>query len=233
MGRERRDRAQAGVRERRRIAILGAAGLGRAFFGALESHGQANQVIGFLDDGRREPFCGRPVLGRCRELPALAKQHGLTHVALGIGYQYCEDRRALIQLVNDTRCCEWQTAVHASAVVSPQAALGQGVFIGMGSLVNAGSRIGDYGVLWSGVIIEHDNDIGDDVYLTTGVMTAGYVTIKSRVFVGMGSMIARSTIGEGATIGAGSLVLEDVPPHVYAWGRPAKIVKEKPEPAHV
>lgn len=215
-----------------RVVILGAAGLGRAFYGALASHGQAKTVVGFLDDGRRDEFCGRPILGRCRDLTQMVHRHRISHVALGVGYRFFQDRQELIGLINASGC-EWASAVHASAIVNPDVRLGRGVFISAGSVINAGTRIGDHGVLWSGVIIEHDNEIDEDVYITTGVMTAGYVKIRAHAFIGMGSMIAKCTIGQYATVGAGSLVLRDVPDHTYAWGRPARTVKRKPTLAHV
>lgn len=201
-------------------------------YGALDSRGEGASVIGFLDDGDREQFSGLPILGRCRDLPAVVKRHRITQVGLGVGYRFFQDRQDLIALIEE-RGYDWVTAVHATATINPDVRLGRGVFISAGSVVNAGTRIGNYGVLWSGVIIEHDNEIEDDVYITTGVMTAGYVTIREHVFIGMGSMIAKCTIGRYATIGAGSLVLRDVPESTYAWGRPAKPVKRKPALAYV
>ncbi len=220
-------------RLRKRVVILGAAGLGRAFYQALVSRGTGGAVVGFLDDGRTGSFCGLPILGRCRDLPTLAKTLRLTHVGLGVGYQYFDDRQELIAMVNETGCCAWQSAIHASAIVSPDVQMGQGVYISMGTIVSTGTRIGNYGVIWSGSAMEHDNDIGEDVYIATGVITAGRVTINSHAFIGMGSVVAKCTIGAYATIGAGSVVLEDVPDHTYAWGRPARAVKDKPQPAYV
>ena len=46
-------------------------------------------------------------------------------------------------------------------------------------------------------------------------------------------MVAKCRIGEYATVGAGSLVLQDVPSRQAAWGRPARIVKGKPKLAYV
>ena len=215
-----------------RILIVGAAGLGRAFYSALASHDLAETVVGFLDDGGCKEFCGRPILGRCRELSSMIRRHRVTQVGLGVGYRFFQDRQELISLINESGC-EWASAVHASAIVNPDVRLGRGVFIGAGSVVNAGTRIGDHGVLWSGVIIEHDNQIEEDVYMATGVMTAGYVTIRAHAFIGMGSIIAKCTVGSYATVGAGSLVLRDVPDRTYAWGRPAKAVKRKPTLAYV
>ena len=46
----------------------------------------------------------------------------------------------------------------------------------------------------------------------------------------MNSMIMPGvTIGEGAIVGAGSLVTKDVPAWTIATGRPAKVVKEIPK----
>ena len=47
--------------------------------------------------------------------------------------------------------------------------------------------------------------------------------------VGMDSFVMPGvTIGEGAIVGAGSLVTKDVPAWTIATGRPAKVVKEIP-----
>jgi maltose O-acetyltransferase len=32
-------------------------------------------------------------------------------------------------------------------------------------------------------------------------------------------------IGEGSVVGAGSVVLDDVPPNIVAWGNPARMVR--------
>ena len=58
----------------------------------------------------------------------------------------------------------------------------------------------------------------DDIYLKKGSC------------VGMGTIVMPGvTIGEGAIVGAGSLVVKDVPPYSIAVGNPAKVVKYFPE----
>jgi acetyltransferase-like isoleucine patch superfamily enzyme len=45
--------------------------------------------------------------------------------------------------------------------------------------------------------------------------------------VGIGAVIAdRVQIGEGSVVGAGSVVLRDVPAGVVAYGVPARVVRE-------
>lgn len=52
------------------------------------------------------------------------------------------------------------------------------------------------------------------------------VVIEDDVFVGMSAIILKGVrIGAGSTIGAGSVVVKDVPPNSIAAGNPAKIVK--------
>jgi acetyltransferase-like isoleucine patch superfamily enzyme len=56
------------------------------------------------------------------------------------------------------------------------------------------------------------------------------VVIQDDVLIGCMSVILRGvTIGEGAIIGAGSIVKKDVPAHTIAEGNPARIVREIPE----
>ena len=210
-----------------RIAILGAGGLGKAIEEALRSSGRGRQVAGFLDDGQTGEFCGRPVLGRCADLAVLARKHRLTHAILGVGYQYFPARRKIIRRVDRTRCVRWASAIHPSAAVARDVKLGEGVFLSMGCVVNAGTSIGSHSVLWSGVIVEHDNEIGGNVYLCTGAMTSGYVRIGPDSFVGMGALITQCRVGRTATVGAGSLVLRDVKDRAVVWGRPAKTIRTK------
>lgn len=52
------------------------------------------------------------------------------------------------------------------------------------------------------------------------------VIIKDKVHIGIGSIIMPGvTIGEGAIIGAGSVVTKDIPPYCVAVGVPAKVIR--------
>ena len=55
----------------------------------------------------------------------------------------------------------------------------------------------------------------------------GEIHIGKGVMIGMETLIMPGvTIGDGAIVGAYSLVTKDIPPYTIATGRPAKIVKE-------
>ncbi len=62
-----------------------------------------------------------------------------------------------------------------------------------------------------------------------GVVKSGKIKICSHAWIGMHAIILKGvTIGEGAIVGAGSVVTNDVPPWTVVAGNPAKIIKELP-----
>lgn len=70
--------------------------------------------------------------------------------------------------------------------------------------------------------------VGDD-YMKLGYVVKPIV-LKKGCLVGMESFVMPGvTIGEGAIVGAGSLVTKDIPAWTIAAGRPAKVLKQIPE----
>lgn len=93
--------------------------------------------------------------------------------------------------------------------------------------------IGDYTHITSGCrLLCHQRDltnycVGDNA-AELGYKT-GEIHIGKGVMVGMETMIMPGvTIGDGAIIGAGSIVTRDIPAWTVATGRPARVVKEIP-----
>lgn len=56
------------------------------------------------------------------------------------------------------------------------------------------------------------------------------ITVQDKVWIGFNTIILKGvTIGEGAVIGAGSVVTKDIPAWTMAAGNPARIIKEVPQ----
>lgn len=94
--------------------------------------------------------------------------------------------------------------------------------------------IGDYTHITSGCrLLCHQRDltgysVGDNA-ASLGYKT-GEIHIGKGVMVGMETIIMPGvTIGDGAIIGAGSIVTRDIPAWTIATGRPARVVKHIPE----
>lgn len=101
--------------------------------------------------------------------------------------------------------------------IHPGAQIGEGLFI-------------DHGM---GLVIGETTIIGDDCHLTQGVTLGGtsnrrekrHPTLGNSVVVGAGSQILGAiTVGDHARIGAGSVVVTNVPPYATVVGVPGKIV---------
>ena len=106
--------------------------------------------------------------------------------------------------------------------------------------IHPGARIGrrffiDHG---AGVVIGETAEIGDDVLLYQGVVLGGttlekkkrHPTLRNNVVMGAGAVtLGAITIGDGARIGSGSVVVKSVPPGATVVGVPGKIAKDSRE----
>ena len=106
--------------------------------------------------------------------------------------------------------------------IHPAAQIGKGLFI-------------DHG---HGVVIGETAEIGDNVTLYQGVTLGGtgnetgkrHPTIEDNVMISSGAKVLGSiTIGKNSKIGAGSVVVSDVPPNSTVVGVPGKVVKQDGE----
>ena len=98
--------------------------------------------------------------------------------------------------------------------------VGRGLRIdhGMGLVVNDGTRIGD------GCFLRHSTTIGNK-QLEGGAYSACPV-LGNRVDVGANSVIIGPVrVGDDAVIGAGAVIVKDVPPYAVVVGNPARIVR--------
>lgn len=114
--------------------------------------------------------------------------------------------------------------------ISQRAARKTGIEIHPGAKIGKGLFI-DHG---SGVIIGETTVIGNNVTLYQGVTLGGtgkekgkrHPTIQDNVMISAGAKVIGSfTIGENSKIGAGSVVLSEVPPNCTVVGVPGRIVR--------
>ncbi len=114
--------------------------------------------------------------------------------------------------------------------ISQRAARKTGIEIHPGAEIGEGFFI-DHG---NGVIIGETTIIGNNVTLYQGVTLGGtgkehgkrHPTIGDNVMISAGAKVLGSfTIGENSKIGAGSVVLEEVPPNSTVVGVPGRVVK--------
>lgn len=106
--------------------------------------------------------------------------------------------------------------------------------------IHPGARIGrrffiDHGM---GVVIGETTHIGDDVLLYQGVTLGGtgkehgkrHPTIEDNVIIGAGAkVLGNLNIGKNSRIGAGSVVVDNVPENATVVGIPGRVVQQRVE----
>ncbi|HEY9799738.1 MAG TPA: serine O-acetyltransferase [Leptolyngbyaceae cyanobacterium] len=106
--------------------------------------------------------------------------------------------------------------------IHPGAVIGKGVFIdhGMGVVIGETAIVGDYALIYQGVTLGGTGKESGKRHPTVG----------SHVVVGSGAkVLGNITIGDRVRIGAGSVVLRDVPHDCTVVGVPGRIVTQKPK----
>jgi bifunctional UDP-N-acetylglucosamine pyrophosphorylase/glucosamine-1-phosphate N-acetyltransferase len=134
--------------------------------------------------------------------------------------------------------------VLTEAVVEDGATLGPFCHLRPASHVGPKAKIGNFVELKKsrigrGAKVPHlsyvgDAIVGEDVNIGAGTITCNYdgvdkhrTVIGDAAFIGTNSsLVAPLTIGEGAYVGAGSVITKDVPPGALAVGRAPQVVKE-------
>lgn len=209
------------------IVVWGAGGHARVVAEILRLRGWT--IVGFVDDvdpGRRgEPFLEARVLGGRDQLPTL-RRDGVrcATVAVGDNAARREAATALRELGFDL-----PAAVHPGAVVASTAQVGGGCVISPAAVVGSASVVGQDVIVNTAATVDHNCVIEDGVHLAPGVHLGGWVTVGHLALVGLGaSVVDRVHVGARSVVGAGSLVLHDVPPDVVAYGSPCRVIRPRP-----
>ena len=179
------------------------------------------KIVGFLDNASElqgKTISGIPVLGKTDDVRKFKDMIDSVHLAIG-------DNVARGKIYRQVKSLNLQVAtiIHPSAVVSSQAEIGEGCFLGARAIVGNGTRLGEATIINTGSIVGHDNSIGFAVQLDAGAKTSGRLQIGEYTFIGMGAMVLPDIrIGSGAMIGAGATVTKDVSDRTTVVGYAAK-----------
>lgn len=111
--------------------------------------------------------------------------------------------------------------------------IGENVFIGNGCIlvglssivIGSDTLIGEYVVIRDQDHIVASKPIRKSGFLSNSIKIGANCWLGSKV-----TILRGSSIGDGAVIGAHSLVRGDIPPYTLAVGCPAKVVKHLPRP---
>jgi sugar O-acyltransferase (sialic acid O-acetyltransferase NeuD family) len=206
------------------LIIIGAGGHGKVVLDILRAGGQ-HEPVGFVDSFANRAgttYCGLPIFGPANVLPKL-RQQNIRGAIVAIGD--CRARQRYATLLRE-QGFELVNAIHPTASISPTAVLGKNIVIAALVAVCADAKIGDSAILNTSCVVDHECEVGEAVHICPGAHLAGRVRVGAGAWVGLGSNVIQCmSIGEHATVGAGAVVIHDVPANATVVGVPARVVK--------
>ncbi|MDL2314900.1 acetyltransferase [Bacteroidales bacterium OttesenSCG-928-C19] len=203
--------------------IVGAGTYGQVYSEYLKNE---YEIVGFVDDNNElwgASINNIPVLG---SFDFLASQKRDISVFVPIGNNTVRVLllEKLIELGFNT-----PSFIHKQTIIHTSVKLGKAVYILPGTNIMPCTELNDFVMVSMGVNIAHHNIIGKGCFFSQGTNIGASITIEEKAYFGIGStlMTGVKNVGKNSLIGAGAVIIKDIPKNAIVAGVPAKILRYK------
>lgn len=212
----------------KRALILGAGTYGEVYASYLKEAGY--EILGFLDDDSNKfgkNFANLPVLGRINELGEIGKSLKISSVFCPIG-----NNQLRVKFLKEAECLGFQIPnfIHHTVKIAPNVCIeNKGIYILPSTVIMPFCKIENYCMTSVNSIVSHHTKMEEGVFISFGVNLGASILVKKYAYIGIGATIMTgvSKLGEDCLIGAGAVVIKDVPDHAVMAGVPAKLIRYK------
>jgi len=208
-----------------KLFIYSAGGFGKEVFDlARRINNVSNRWddICFIDGFRHGEFCGAKVF----TFDGVIKNFDIGSYELIIARGEPSIRKNIYDLVKKAGV-RLATLIDGSAIISPDAKLGDGVIALAKCIVSHSATVGDNTALDNNTLIGHDVRIAEHCLVSPSANIAGNCTIGNCSYIGMGSLIKQGTkIGNNVIVSMGSVVHGDIEDGMIVVGNPARPVRK-------
>ena len=136
-------------------------------------------------------------------------------------------RLKLVKNLKKSHNIKFSSLIHPTAYLGSNVSIGEGVCIGPHVVIGPNTKIGNFCLINRAATIGHDVELEEGSTIAPGVAIAGLVKVGCRTTIGIGAtVIEKIYVGKDSIVGAGSVVLEDVPDEVVVVGIPARILRK-------
>lgn len=209
------------------LYIIGAGGFGREIAWLVERINKQSptwNVNGFIDDNAAiwgTEIDDYPVLGGCDVLRNI--DHDIW-VICAVGSS--KTRKKIIQGLGESTFIHFATVIDPSVQMSSRVEIGEGTMICAGNIITVDVTIGKHNIINLDCTIGHDVVLGDYVTMYPSVNVSGCSMIGAETELGTGMQtIQGMKIGSQTIVGAGAVVIRDIPDRCVAVGAPARVIK--------
>ena len=203
------------------LIIVGASGFGREMVKYIEDINREKptwRLKGFIDDNLHALDgypCDYKVIGAIKDWQPSEIEEFVCALA------FPEVKRKVVELLKE-KGARFITLIHPTAMLHTYCSIGEGTVITPHSVISANAKVGDF-VSVLGSNVAHDASVGDFSTLSGKCALNGHVQCGKMVYMGCGVLVAPSKkIGDGATVGIGSVVISNVKAGTAVFGNPAK-----------
>ena len=207
----------------KKLFIVGAGGFGRELHAWIQDHADFNkawEIAGFLDDN---PDALKSFGSFAKVFPLkghMVSSDNLYLCGLGLPAVKMELLAPLIKVG-----AQFITFIYPNCVVGERVKIGRGVVLCPGVSASVDISIGDYSMIGPSTTIGHDASIGEWNTLCAQCDITGRVVVGDGVFMGSrASVIPSKKVGSRSIVGAGAVVISNVPEGVTVVGNPARIL---------
>lgn len=205
------------------LLIYGAGDLGREYAWFVEAINQAQptwELRGFLDDGvpPGTVIDKWPVLGDVSYLRTINRN---IFVVCAVAAPPIKEQ--IVERLSTITAVRFPVLAHPSVIMAPDVAIGEGSVIGPGCVLSAQVSIGRHVIINQMSSISHNVCVEDFSMIGPANNLGGWVHVGKGVDAGIGCTFKMETnVGDYAILGAGAVVVKDIPPACTAVGVPAR-----------
>ena len=186
-------------------------------------------IIGFIDDSTKiigSKVNGIPVLGCYNDLLYTEFKKNIDDVYCPIGNN--KIRTAYLSRLKEEGY-ETPSFIHPTVCIGPDVELGTAVYMLPGNIIMPHTKIGNFFMMNTCSTIAHHVHVEDGVFLSSGVNVGALINVRKNAYIGMGvtAMTGIKEIGMDTLLGAGAVVIRDVPDYATVVGNPARVIKYK------
>lgn len=209
------------------LIIFGASGFGREVAWLVERINAVSpswNLLGFIDDDdaiQGKEINGYMVLGKSEDIVNYPNAYFVCAVGAS---------RVREKIVNKLKYINpnvrFGTVIDPSVEISNLVTIGDGTIICAHTIITVNVSIGEHVIINLDCTVGHDAILCDFVTLYPSVNVSGITNIGRCVELGTGIQIIQGkTVGDYSIIGAGAVVVKDIPEKCTAVGSPAKPIK--------